>query len=261
MKFSERSAKAKGFGLSKAFFRYLPFTVLGFTACDLVPGFTPSASLKAGSGPAPLIGPNCASCHQYPLTDVHHIYHLVSNNVNSDNLGRPQLNGYTTCMDCHFNSIRHFSYFHYDTVWVDVNGDTLYQHTSPTDRIGAIHAYHRYHPLPYGVFDTTQGEALADSIDTLIVQKSRVGKLVEWMTSTAHDNGQIDVIFAPNDVDADSVVAAFHPKDLSCSTIACHNAPDVYRWANASMGLSQCPSVDGLDTTCALDTTLGGLAP
>jgi hypothetical protein len=128
-------------------------------SCDLIPKSAPDPSLLASSGSsAPPAGPDCASCHAYPLRDVLHAYHLMSSTVNRDNLGQPELNNITTCMDCHFNSVRHFSFVHSDTVWGDSAGNEIMQHTLPSDKILKITDYPGYRPLGTFAADTNQRE-------------------------------------------------------------------------------------------------------
>lgn len=239
------------------YFFALATAVLAVAGCDFVPKLSPDSALMAGKGAAPVEGPDCASCHPYPLSDVNHQYHLVAANVNRNNLGQPELNAVTTCMDCHYNSIRHFGYVHADTTWMDSNGTELLEHTSPSDKIKAIARYPRFRPLPYGGVDTTRGEVLADTLDSLIFRRARVGGMVQWMTSFAHENGELDIAFAPNDVTSPGALkTAWHPKDMSCSSITCHTSrEDGYRWADASKGLGNCPSLTGQDSTCINEVT------
>jgi hypothetical protein len=69
-------------------------------------------------------------------------------------------------------------------------------------------------------------------------------------------DGVVDVEFSPNAVLDPSVVrTAFRARDLSCSSIQCHNAPKkTYRWASPSVGLPGCPS---LAHTPAADSSCG----
>jgi hypothetical protein len=230
-------------------------SVLIFIGCEFKPNFSAQNGLMdvAGSTPAATImGPKCNSCHTYPLHDVNHNYHLMSANVNRNNLGQPELNAVTTCSDCHFNSIQHFTYLHHDTIWVNAAGDTISAHTLPTDLIGKIDSYSRWRPVPYLHVDTSRGEALATEIDSLIFRQARLGQMVEWITSAAHNNGVVDVAFTPNNVTKPQFLkTAYRPQDLSCSTITCHNQRDPsYRFMSPRLGLSNCPSLDGHDPTC-----------
>jgi hypothetical protein len=229
-------------------------TCLALAACDYKPKLSTQPALLAGPGASPvsMTGPSCSSCHTYPLHDVNHNYHLMSANVNRNNLGQPELNAVTTCLDCHFNSIRHFAYTHTDTTWMDSNGIELTGHTSPSDKVMKVDAYPRWRPVPYGIADTARGEALATEIDSLIFRRARVGEMVEWMTSWTHNDGVVDVEFAPNNVtQPEFLKTAYRPKDLSCSAMTCHNSRDRgYRWMSLRQGLSNCPSLDGHDPTC-----------
>jgi hypothetical protein len=240
--------------------------VFPLVACDLVPKSAPDPSLFASTGSAaPPSGPDCSSCHSYPLHDVNHQYHLVSANVNRNNLGQPELNNVTTCMDCHFNSIRRFSFVHSDTVWGDAQGNEIMQHTSLTDIVLKTTNYPGFRPLDYRAADTARGRFLAEEIDSLIFQYARAGKMVQWRTAWAHDNGSVDVAFPPNDVTSpESLATAYKPRDLSCSAITCHNTRSAtYRWMFPSKGFSNCPSLTGTDPSCfeTAATRLSGDAP
>lgn len=223
-----------------------------FCSCDALGRLDTDPALATAKASTPSPGPDCASCHAYPLRDVNHQYHLVAANVNRNNLGQPELNGVTTCMDCHFNSVRRFGYVHSDTTWMDADGVELLQRTSPTDRVMKIDSYPRWRPVPYPGGDTLRGESLADDIDSLIFRKSRLGEVVSWMTSHAHQNGRVEVAFPPNDVTRPEMASsAYRPADLSCSSVTCHTTREArYRWEDPSRGFSNCPSLDGNDPTC-----------
>jgi hypothetical protein len=220
-------------------------------ACDPMPKLAPdTAALTASTPGAVPPSPDCASCHAYPLHDVNHQYHLISANVNRNNLTFPQLNNVTTCMDCHFNSIQSFAFLHSDTTWFDSNGIEVFQHTDKDTM--HVTSYRGWRPLPQFPVDTARGRFLAQDIDSLIFRYSRQSKHVPWRTGRYHDNGTVDVALAPNDVTSpDSLATAYKPRDLSCSAIACHNQPAAtYRFMDPSRGLSNCPSLDGNDPTC-----------
>jgi hypothetical protein len=210
------------------------------------------AALTASQPGAVAEAPDCASCHTYPLHDVNHNYHLMSANVNRNNLGQPELNNVTTCLDCHFSSIKSFRYVHADTVWGDSSGQEIFQHTSPKDIVLKVTSYQGWRPLPSAPVDTGRGRFLAADIDSMIFRYARAGKMVQWRTGPAHDNGVVDVAFAPNDVTSpDSLATAYKPHDLSCSAVTCHNTrAATYRFMSPRLGLSNCPSLDGNDPTC-----------
>lgn len=221
-------------------------------ACDPVPKLSPDAVALTASTPGAVPeAPDCASCHAYPLHDVNHQYHLISANVNRNNLGQPELNNVTTCMDCHFNSIQSFTFTHSDTVWGDADSNEVFQH-SPGDIVLRTTTWRGWRPLPAFPVDTTRGRFLAEEIDSLIFQYARAGKHMQWRTGPAHNNGVVDVAFAPNDVDPpDSLATAYKPRDLSCSAMTCHNTRSAtYRFMDPVKGFSNCPSLDGNDPTC-----------
>jgi hypothetical protein len=222
-----------------------------FCACDPMPKLAPdTAALTASTPGAVPAAPDCASCHAYPLHDINHQYHLISANVNRNNLTFPQLNNVTTCMDCHFNSIRSFTFPHSDTVWFDSNGIEVFQHTDKDTP--HVTVWRGWRPLPQFPVDTARGRFLAQDIDSLIFRYARQSKHVPWRTGRAHDNGVVDVAMAPNDVTSpDSLSTAYKPRDFSCSAVACHNQPAAtYRFMDPSRGLSNCPSLNGADPTC-----------
>ncbi len=226
--------------------------LVAFCGCDALGRLDPDPTLATAKAGIPSPGPDCASCHAYPLSDVNHQYHLVSANVNRNNLGSPGLNGVTTCMDCHFSSVRRFGYVRSDTTWMDSNGVELMGHGSPSDLVMKIESYPLWRPVPYPGADTLRGEPLADEIDSLIFRKARMGEVVSWMTAHAHQNGRVEVAFPPNDVTRPELASsAYRPADLSCSSIACHTWQEArYRWEDPFRGFSNCPSLDGKDPTC-----------
>lgn len=225
----------------------------GISACEFISKLAPNPRLASSGGEAgELDAPNCASCHAYPLNDVVHSYHLLSTHVNSNNLGRPEHNALTTCLDCHSQSIRHFGFSHSDTTWVDKDGNPIEQHTAPDDKVGSVAIYPRLRPLPYIPVDILRGEALAAEVDSLIFRYARLGDMVPWRTGTAHDNGKVDVSFPFNNLTGKIPPAeAYRPRDISCSSISCHNSPEKpYRFMSSLRGLSHCPSLDDGDSTC-----------
>lgn len=226
--------------------------MLALCGCKSLPGIGVDPALASAQAAAPVPGPDCASCHAYPLHDVNHQYHLVASNVNRNNIGQPELNAVTTCMDCHFNSVRRFGYVHTDTTWMDSNGVELERRTSPSDRVMKTVSYPRWRPVPYPGGDTARGEGYAREIDSLIFRRARLGMVTEWMTDRAHFNGRVEIAFPPNDVTRPGALAtAYRPSDLSCSSVTCHTTREArYRWEDLSRGLSNCPSLDGNDPTC-----------
>jgi hypothetical protein len=222
-------------------------------ACDTLPNLAPDTAALTASAPSMVPpSPDCASCHAYQAHDLLHQYHLVSANVNRDNLGRPKLNNVTTCMDCHFNSIRSFSFTRSDTIWRNSKGQEILQHTSLSDKILRISTSRSWRPLPQTPVDTARGRFLAEEIDSLIFRYARIGEMVQWRTGSAHEDGGGDVAFAPNDIQPPaSPAASYRARDLSCSAIACHNSPSVsYRFMSPAKGISNCPSLAGNDPTC-----------
>ena len=202
-----------------------------------------------GKSVAPADAPECASCHAYPPADLRHMFHLYGPNANTHVLEIPQLNGLVTCMDCHFTSIRHFSYGHQDTIWVDATGKESRIRLNPTYRMLRIETFQLFRPLNSRASNPAQGEALAIAIDSQMFRSNRKGELMQWITDRTHNNGKLEVSFPPNAVThPESLATAFRPRDASCSAVACHSVPGRYRWLNPEKGLSGCPSLG--DTTC-----------
>jgi hypothetical protein len=63
--------------------------------------------------------------------------------------------------------------------------------------------------------------------------------LADFMTSLAHLNGTVDVRFDPKLSDSArfNESAAFHPKEETCSAVACHPGDGPYRFASKAKGL------------------------
>jgi hypothetical protein len=207
---------------------------------------TPALTATSAARPS---APDCASCHAYPLHDVNHYYHLQGLNVLSHNLPEFKLNGSITCMDCHFESVAHFSYPFPETTWVDKDGFPLPFKQNPDDTILRITPHTRYHPIPA---DLKGGELTGARVDTMINEAARIGEVVSWLTGKKHMNTLVDVSFPPNNLTSPpSPAQGYRVRDLSCSAIACHTAPEVsYRWASKARGISGCPTFAGTDTSC-----------
>lgn len=220
--------------------------------CDIYPPVKPQDQLNSPPPAAALKeGPSCASCHRYPLNDVHHAYHMSSINVNRDQFGDRHLNGMVTCMDCHYTSMQHFKFTGADTIWADSNGNEVVGHPHANDIVYWDTTYAMYRPLPYSPVDTSRGKALADELDTLMVREFAFSHLIEWMTGNTHNDGKVDVNFPPNNIVLpESLTTAFRPKDLSCSLVACHIVNDRYRWMDQKKGIGQCPSLLGENPEC-----------
>ena len=234
----------------KGAFLILPWLAC-LVACDFPPRLSADSAALTGESPRAPVAADCSSCHQYPLHDVHHGYHLLSPNANHSNLGQDKLNGAMTCLDCHFNSIRHFSFPFYDSIWVDADGNEYHVRIDPSYRLARVDTRTRFRPV-FALRNPRPGESLATFIDTLVLDAMKNGKIVQWLTDFAHNDGKVEVVFAPNNVTSPELLAtAYRPADLSCSAIECHGRPEaVYRWPSAERGLSGCPSVEGNDTSC-----------
>lgn len=179
------------------------------------PGLT-SVSKSAQSGP------DCASCHAYPLRDTNHVFHLFKTDSSITN-NRP-----ITCLHCHNTSIRGRDTAFQDSVFLDSNGI-------------------EFNSLGYPDIPEIRELPLA-RVETLvrnrpIAMPPRPGpepEIREWMTSLAHMNGVVDVVFDTSSIDTSrfhGASAAFNPKEATCSAMACHPNQGIYRWAVPSRNL------------------------
>jgi hypothetical protein len=189
------------------------------------------------------------------LHDVNHNYHLHGLNPREavqSIFTKERKNGIIVCMDCHFGSVAHRSYSWYDTLWGTDGDFRPSKDKLPNDPIFRIDSTPGFLPLPAGInlagINSNQVNAMMENAD-------EIGSVVSWLTSTSHMNGQVDIEFSPNIVlDSAFSKMAFRVKDLSCSSIECHNAPKkTYRWASKSLGLTGCPTSEHnpeLDSSC-----------
>ncbi len=168
------------------------------------------------------MGPNCASCHAYPPRDTNHTYHLFEVEGSITN-NRP-----ITCLHCHNKAMLGRDVAFVDSIFLDPNGNE--SHAVDFPGLSEIRSY----PLV--------------RVDTLVqnrpvAQPYRPGSLPEieeWMTGLAHMNGLVDVDFDKTSIDTarfGGQTAVFNPKELTCSAMACHPVPGLYRWAMPSRGL------------------------
>jgi hypothetical protein len=195
-----------------------------------------SSELNARTA-APAMGPDCAGCHAYPLTDRNHKFHLAE--TEPDN----KLNGPITCLDCHAKSIR----FQVVTLF-----DSTYEDTLTGERAHTI-----VHPNP---LDTnSEGRIIRNlafiRVDTLIQHHPRpaparagdVPQFQEYLTSLAHLNDHVDVEFEARDSDTgrfQGQTASFNPKQESCSAVACHPVDTPYSFGSIAKGLPALPPVE-----------------
>lgn len=167
-------------------------------------------------------GPNCASCHAYPLRDTNHVYHLFETDSSITN-NRP-----ITCLHCHNTSIVGRDTAFQDSIFVDSNGNEFHALDFPD--IPEIREF----PL-------ARVEALVRNRPVAMpARPGPVPEIREWMTSFAHMNGVVDVVFDPSSIDTSrfrGASASFNPKESTCSAMACHPAQGPYRWAIPSRNL------------------------
>jgi len=195
----------------------LGFSLFFFAAC------MDSKELRAISTTAP-VGPNCSSCHAYPLRDVHHSFHMFM----IDSIGMKTVNGSVTCVDCHNDAMRVASVSIVDTLFADPFGNLWSSYDFPANTdirtypIGRIDTLVHHRPVP------------------LPVQPGRIPLIQEWMTGLAHLNSQIDVLFDPRVSDTSRFAgqtAEYDVQQQTCSAVACHEREKPYRWAAPSQGL------------------------
>jgi hypothetical protein len=176
-------------------------------------------------------GPDCASCHGYPLKDFNHEYHLFKAGGSRD------LNGEITCLECHSQSIQYKDVTLVDSVYEDPIGQqwmTL-EFPNPGDKTDSGDVIRN---LPLLRVDT-----LYRHVPT--AQPARPGPkplFREFVTALAHMNGQVDVRFdakssRPGKFNGDS--ASYNPTQETCSAVACHPGPKVYSWGSVAKGLPE----------------------
>ncbi len=167
-------------------------------------------------------GPNCASCHAYPLLDTNHVFHLFELDSSLTN-DRP-----ITCLHCHVNSIAGHDTAFADSIFQDVNGN-------------------RFHALDFPDIQMIRDWPLV-SIDTLyaykpLFQPPRPGpppEMLELQTSFAHLNGKVDVDFnetSNNPMAFEGREASYDPVEMTCSAVYCHPNDVAYRWARPSKNI------------------------
>ena len=187
-----------------------------FSACRHETNGLTSVSNAAHSGP------DCASCHAYPLLDTNHVFHLFETDSSITN-NRP-----ITCLHCHNTSIRGRDTAFQDSIFLDPNGNEFHSLDFPD--IPEIRAY----PL-------SRVETLVRNRPIAMPPRpGREPEIREWMTSLAHLNGVVDVVFDPSSIDTSrfrGAAASFNPKEATCSAMACHPNQGPYRWAVPSRNL------------------------
>lgn len=176
-------------------------------------------------------GPDCASCHGYPLRDTNHLFHLFAAGP------MKTVNGSITCLDCHATSLASRPFSVIDSIFVDSLGNEMSTYDSPRlarDSLRFVRVDTVHHDRPVRASD----------------RPGRVNELVEYVTSLAHMNGKVDVVFHPRVSDTvgkwPGRKAEFNPVRETCSAVACHpgSANDAsssphWRFAAPSKGLPE----------------------
>ena len=177
-----------------------------------------SGELTARTASAPL-GPNCASCHAYPLTDTNHTYHLKAG---SNKL----VNGTITCLDCHSTALAFKTVILPDSIFKDSVGNEWSALDLPKDT--GIRTF----PL-VRVDTVTQDHAIP-----LPPRPGKVPDFQEYVTSLAHMNGKVDVVFhkrVSRPDEFEGLKAEFNPKTETCSAMSCHPGGISPEWRFASL--------------------------
>jgi hypothetical protein len=187
-----------------------------------------SSQLTARSA-SPAMGPDCASCHGYPLQDLNHKYHLF------ETAGDRNLNGKITCLDCHGQSVGFRAVAHLDTVYEEASGEQ-----------------YRTLKFPNPNDTSSDGNVIRSlpmlGVDTLpqhnpIPAPNRPGatpKFQEYITALAHMNDKVDVVFDSRNSDPARFAgqqASFNPAQETCSAVACHPGDKPYSFGSVSKGL------------------------
>ena len=172
-------------------------------------------------------GAACASCHAYPLRDLHHQYHLF----NADTLRIVKnVNGRITCVDCHADAMASQTHLLLDSICVDAlkpsgwssfDEQTDFRKCLQSNPLGRVDTLRQHRPVP------------------MPPRPGEVPILEEWMTGMAHMNGRVDVKF---DIRVSDTLlypggAEWNADALTCSAVACHEHAGHYRWAIPSQGL------------------------
>jgi hypothetical protein len=216
-----------------------------FSICSISLAIWSTVSLSACNGwvedPADLTarstasaaGPDCASCHGYPLKDLNHDYHLF------DAAGNRDLNGKITCLDCHSQSLRSAAVVLFDSLYETPEGE----------KYGTV-------DFP-NANDTTKGRPSfvirslpLVRIDTLLQNHpvpldARPGSkplFQEYVTALAHMNRKVDVDFDSRNSDTARFLgqrAAYNPARETCSAVACHPGDKPYSFGSVAKGLPE----------------------
>jgi len=182
---------------------------------------SPETLTAKTTGPVP--GPDCASCHAYPLRDTNHVYHMFYSDSSITN-DRP-----ITCLHCHDRSIAARMETYRDSIFMDTNGNEYHGLDFPEDK-------------ELRTFPLVRVETL--TVRRAVPAPAREGTLPvlqEWVTSLAHLNGTVDVEFNSTSQDTarwHGQRATFNPQQETCSAVACHPNHGPYRWADPARGLT-----------------------
>lgn len=207
---------------------------LFYTACQPQNPYAPAAGLTPKLSPAGIEAnrswAQCNQCHPMDSLSSTHKYHLIDQSIGP--------NGPISCLDCHFNSVqyqaqtdadgtRYLPLFQEGTAFKDSNGVVhSYQNTMDVNElIDFVETYKQYRTFP---------TALGNHFP---VQKTRAPQ-----NGGTHNNGQLDLVFAPNIVDHDSLLAhgrtqPWNGTDFTCEAMKCHsgysskpNSSFLYQW-------------------------------
>ncbi|MDQ3001625.1 MAG: hypothetical protein M3Y08_10235 [Fibrobacterota bacterium] len=187
-----------------------------------------SSELTARSS-TPVMGPDCASCHGYPLKDLNHEYHLEKTAGNRD------LNGKISCMDCHSQSIRFREVVLLDSVYEEASGEqyrTLI-FPNPNDTSSDGNVIRRLLLLEVDTLPQHQPVPAPD-------RPGAKPRFQEYITALAHMNEKVDVVFDSRNSMPGRFAgqqASYNPTQETCSAVACHPGDKPYSFGSVSKGL------------------------
>lgn len=213
--------------------------LLALLAAAVLAGCLKKEELTArATGPAQVSGPSCSACHPYPLTDTNHTYHLFDAGIVK------KVNGFITCIDCHATALAFRTVSRPDSIFTDPIGNEWSSLDFPND------AEIRKYAL------TRVDTVVQDQPIPAPVREGEKPLYEEYVTSLAHMNGKVDVVFNPRvtDLNLYEDTSKYHgakpewmPEKETCSAVACHPAVDTpyWRFEDKAKGLRELVGLSG----------------
>lgn len=190
------------------------------SACQPENPYTPASGLKAMLTPQGVevnrSWAQCNLCHPFDSLSSLHKYHLIDQNHGP--------NGAISCLDCHFNSMQYKDYQDADgTHYLPL----LQEGTAYSDSLNVKHSYSADMDL----------NALSEFINSYKGYRTfpqhlgyhyPVQKTRSTNSNGTHNDGKLNLNFAPNIVDHDSLLAhnrasAWSGSDFTCAAMKCHS--------------------------------------